>query len=284
MDIVLHAGVGDFARLARPLLDADPLRHTVLLTVLDGLVAAGEPAAAMLTVQDGGDVVGAALRVRGHPVLVSAIPPHHAAAVEAALADVDPALLGGIGPTPETEAFAAAHRARTGAAARVVMRMRLFALGTLVAPAGVPGSVRRATEEDLDLLAVWRRAFVAEALLGPADHGDPRESAARSLRLGSAEMLWETGGVAVAHARARRPVAGMSRIGPVYTLPEHRRRGYGAAVTAAATQWALDTGVESVVLFTDLANPTTNALYPRIGYRPVHDAVELRFGPRAVRP
>jgi len=69
----------------------------------------------------------------------------------------------------------------------------------------------------------------------------------------------------------------MSRIGPIYTTPEHRRRGFGAAVTAAASRWALDAGAERVLLFTDLANPTTNALYPRIGYRPVHDAVELRF-------
>jgi predicted GNAT family acetyltransferase len=48
-------------------------------------------------------------------------------------------------------------------------------------------------------------------------------------------------------------------------------------VTAAASRWALEAGAERVVLFTDLANPTTNRLYPRIGYRPVHDAVEVRF-------
>ena len=34
-----------------------------------------------------------------------------------------------------------------------------------------------------------------------------------------------------------------------------------------------------MVLFTDLANPTTNALYPRIGYRPVSDRVEPHFEP-----
>jgi predicted GNAT family acetyltransferase len=31
------------------------------------------------------------------------------------------------------------------------------------------------------------------------------------------------------------------------------------------------------VLFTDLANPTTNAIYQQIGYRPVEDRVILRF-------
>ena len=90
-------------------------------------------------------------------------------------------------------------------------------------------------------------------------------------------MVWKVEGVPVAQASARPVVAGMSRIGPVYTPPQHRRHGYASAVTAAASQWALDEGAQRVLLFTDLANPTTNRLYPRIGYRPVYDALELRF-------
>jgi predicted GNAT family acetyltransferase len=71
----------------------------------------------------------------------------------------------------------------------------------------------------------------------------------------------------------------MTRVGPVYTPPESRGHGYGSAVTAAASAWAHDAGAREVVLFTDLANPVSNAIYPRIGYRPVLDALELRFRP-----
>jgi predicted GNAT family acetyltransferase len=67
----------------------------------------------------------------------------------------------------------------------------------------------------------------------------------------------------------------MSRIGPVYTPPEHREHGYASAVTAAAAAWALAAGACHVVLFTDLANPVSNSIYPRLGFRPVHDAVEF---------
>ena len=63
----------------------------------------------------------------------------------------------------------------------------------------------------------------------------------------------------------------------MYTPSEHRRRGYGAAVTAHATQAALDGGAAQVVLYTDLANPTSNAIYQSIGYIPDHNAEELRF-------
>ena len=77
----------------------------------------------------------------------------------------------------------------------------------------------------------------------------------------------------------------MVRVAPVYTPPEMRGRGYAGAATAAVSQAALDAGVREVVLYTDLANPTSNALYQRLGYRPVEDRVVLSFQrvPRGLR-
>ena len=69
----------------------------------------------------------------------------------------------------------------------------------------------------------------------------------------------------------------MARVAPVYTPPEHRGRGYGAAATAAVTRAAVDAGVRDLLLYTDLANPTSNRLYARLGYRPVEDAVMFVF-------
>lgn len=48
------------------------------------------------------------------------------------------------------------------------------------------------------------------------------------------------------------------RIGPVYTPPEHRRRGYASAGVAEVSQIMLDSGRRYCFLFTDLANPTSN--------------------------
>jgi GNAT superfamily N-acetyltransferase len=278
MQIVLHDDPVGFARQARPVLEADPLRHTMALTVLDALCRGGDPAAALLTAHEDGAVVAAALRTPGRPALVSAVPPAHAAAVEAALAAADRKLPGAGGPTAEAEAFAAAHAARTGNPVHVSRRMRLFALDRIVPPTGLPGAARCATEDDIAVLARWRRAFAEEDAHIDRGPMTPEETVARSLRLGCGELLWEVDGEPVAQATARPVVATVSRIGPVYTPPEHRRHGYAAAVTAAATRWALDAGAERVLLFTDLADPTTNRLYPRLGYRPVYDAVELGFG------
>ncbi|NUU20167.1 MAG: GNAT family N-acetyltransferase, partial [Streptomycetaceae bacterium] len=74
-------------------------------------------------------------------------------------------------------------------------------------------------------------------------------------------------------------VAGVARIGPVYTPPEHRGRGYGSAATAARAAAALADGADEVVLFTDVANPTSNSIYRKLGYTPVEDRVLLGFTP-----
>ena len=67
----------------------------------------------------------------------------------------------------------------------------------------------------------------------------------------------------------------------VRTPPEERGRGFAGAVTSAVSRAALDAGAEQVLLFTDLANPTSNALYRRLGYRPLGDHAALAIDARA---
>jgi len=90
-----------------------------------------------------------------------------------------------------------------------------------------------------------------------------------------------TGGKPVSLAGFGGPTPNGLRIGPVYTPPEHRGHGFGSAVTAAASQVALDHGKRFCFLYTDLANPTSNAIYMRLGYRPVCDSREVAFRARS---
>ena len=68
------------------------------------------------------------------------------------------------------------------------------------------------------------------------------------------------------------------RIGGVYTPPDERRRGYATALVAEVSRIKLAEGKALCFLFTDLANPTSNSIYQKIGYRPVCDFAEYRFG------
>jgi hypothetical protein len=60
--------------------------------------------------------------------------------------------------------------------------------------------------------------------------------------------------------------------------------GEPATVDRFAAAWtagtALRSGAGGVVLFTDLANPTSNAVYRQIGFRPLADRRVVRFGNR----
>ena len=187
--------------------------------------------------------------------------------------------------TATAPSFAAAWERHTGQPARVGRRSRLYRLGRLLPPdPGPPGRARVATAADSGLLLDWLEAFGREA----DDHGahDLQRTVADRLSYGGL-TLWEAGGGPVSMAGLTRAVAGQARVGPVYTPPERRGQGFGGAVTAAVSQAAKDAGVGEVLLYTDLANPTSNALYQRLGYEPVSDSVQLLFlpalTPRGVR-
>jgi predicted GNAT family acetyltransferase len=47
---------------------------------------------------------------------------------------------------------------------------------------------------------------------------------------------------------------------------------------AALSDLLLRRGFEFCVLYTDLSNPTSNAIYTRIGYRPVRDFLMYELG------
>jgi GNAT superfamily N-acetyltransferase len=62
----------------------------------------------------------------------------------------------------------------------------------------------------------------------------------------------------------------------VFTPPELRHRGYARACVGELSRQLKAEGLR-VMLFTDLANPTSNSIYRRIGYRAVGEALRYRF-------
>ena len=92
-------------------------------------------------------------------------------------------------------------------------------------------------------------------------------------------MLWEDGGEAVSVSGWGGPTPNGIRIGPVYTPPALRGRGYATALVAELSQALLDEGRSFCFLFTDLANPTSNAIYERIGYVRVCESAMVAFEP-----
>lgn len=282
VDVRLHDDLNKFVALARPLLEADPVRHSIAVAVLALLVRAPEftlVPPVLLTVGREEVLLGAAICTPPRNVIVCGLPAECATAAAAVLAHQHPGLPGTVGLRTEAERFAQSWSDCTGVPTTERRAQRVFALFQLTPPTGVRGVARRADTSDVELLARWWEDFADEATSGPRDPRPAQQQVKGILAAGTSALLWEVGGQPVAWASATAPAAGMSRIGPVYTLPAHRGHGYGSAVTAAAADWATQAGAKHVVLNTDLSNPISNAIYPRIGFRPVHDAVEIAFTP-----
>ncbi len=133
-----------------------------------------------------------------------------------------------------------------------------------------------ATASDAGLLVAWLAGFLHDTGLPASDLESTVEA---KLAYGGLTLWEDDDGVPVSLAGCSRRAAGAVRVAPVYTPAGGRRHGWASAVTAAVSLAALDEGASEVVLFTDLANPTANSIYQRLGYRPVTDRAVLRFQP-----
>lgn len=190
-----------------------------------------------------------------------------------------PDLPGVTGPVDLAELFAERWAAVTGGGWQVNLAMRIFEATSARHPEGVPGRMRPPADHDRATVREWNYAFAWEALGEKPEEERVERLLDRMLRPNERRglVLWEVDGAVVSMAAYGGPTPNGIRLFAVYTPPELRRHGYATACVAGLTQQLLDGGRRFCFLFTDLANPTSNAIYQRIGYRPVIDANELRF-------
>ncbi|HEY5060869.1 MAG TPA: GNAT family N-acetyltransferase, partial [Gemmatimonadaceae bacterium] len=218
---------------------------------------------------DGTAVVAAALRTDTKLILSREGVPGAMAALAADAATSRNEQI--LGPLASVEWFAVA----SGQAWSVVMSQGIYECRDVVVPRGVAGVRRLAGAKDRELLSEWSRRLAFEALREERTAEESIDRVDGHISRCSLHV-WEDGGQAVSVAAAVAPTPHGIRINNVYTPPELRGRGYAGALVAALTQNVLDAGRQFAFLHTDLSNPTSNALYVRIGYRRVAELQMLR--------
>jgi uncharacterized protein len=262
---------------AGPLLLEDEARHNLILGLAGTLRDRPEvyPEFRLWLARDGDEPAGAALRTPPFNLVLAQ--PRDDDALDALAEAIDDELPGVVGAVPEVARFAQRWSARSGAEARTHIAQGLFALERVEPVEYASGTMRDATEDDRPLLVEWFLAFTAEALGDEPDESRLEEMVHHRLAADNAGLvLWEDGDtVSLAGFGGKTPNG--IRIGPVYTPPEHRNRGYATALTAELSQRLLDSGRRFCFLYTDLANPTSNRIYERIGYRRMCESAEIRF-------
>ncbi|WP_460066836.1 GNAT family N-acetyltransferase [Streptomyces sp. YKOK-I1] len=261
-----------------------PAPHTVPLTVLEnlrlrGVNVYGEEAPLFGVLERGGAVEAVSLHTPPYWINLTSLTGEQADALAVRLASAGHRLPGVTADRATADAFADAWKRHTGAGADLWKEQRLYRLGELTVPEPVPEGAPRiatATAADRARLMSWYEEFGES--IGERQLQDTGALADARIAHGGA-LFWETpDGTPVSLAVVTPEVAGQVRVTTVYTPAHLRGRGYAGAATAEVSRAARAAGAREVLLFTDLANPTSNGLYQRIGYRPVADFTVYRFG------
>lgn len=281
-EIARHTRADQLERVAGTFLLAREAEHNLVLGICAGLRESDhDPSETYLASMHVGDrVVGAAVRTAPRNLVLSCVDDE--AALEPLVEDVADAcreLRGVLAPKAVAERFAELWVRRTGTLYDRGMAMRVHRVEQVAAPRGVPGAMREATADDAPLLSAWVHDFDREAIHGEGTREEAHREVERIMASPSGGMVVWVDDAPVSMAAFGGPTAHGVRIFAVYTPPELRGRGYATACVAALSQRLLDEGRRFCFLFTDLANPTSNAIYRRVGYTPVMDMDEMRFLP-----
>ncbi len=291
-DLLFHDEPAAFLRDAGDHLRVEPVVSTVVATVAERAVR--EDAAGVVPTEpyrwwavardDHGTVVGAAMRTAPfapYPVFVLPMPDDAAVGLARLLHERGEAVVGVNGALPAARRCAAELARLTGGTVEVAQHTRLHRLDELVPPRAVVGRLAAAGRDDVGLALRWFEAFAhdADEQAGREpgsmhEMAETEQSMLRRIQEGRVWLWLDPAGAPVHLTALNPPAYGVARIGPVYTPRQHRGRGYAGAAVAELSQRLRDQGVVPC-LYTDQANPTSNALYAALGYEPVVDMVNL---------
>lgn len=275
MKVVEHATAASLWATSGSSLADDPANNTHQLSALSRILRQGaRHGERFFAIESGGVAVGCATVVDTQTLFLSVMPDAAAAALASWLRAQHVTLAGVVGRRDLLKSFTDIFDREYSVHADLL----LYQLHGHPAFGAANGTSRVATVNDLDLLVDWQGAFEAEvgmiAVPTPLAERVQRRIADEQI------VLWSDRGEPVAFAGGNPLPAASARIGPVYTPPRLRARGFAQAVTAAASVHVQRDGPRTVFLFTDALNPASNRCYQRIGFRHIADHAHLLFDQR----
>lgn len=224
----------------------------------------------LATVEHDGAVVACALRTPPRNVILTPAKDDALEVLASDLRKVYGVLPGVLAPNETARTFSKIWAQHTGASVQPGVFQRIYQLDQVSPIDTCPGRFRRATKGDLDIVVAWALAFTDETGAAIDERRVHQAIASSSL------FLWEDGKpVSMAMWQGKTPNG--VRVSFVFTPTDCRDRGYASACVAALSQYLLDHGHKFCFLFTDLANPTSNHIYQRIGYHPICDVSDYLF-------
>lgn len=279
MRVFRHRTGGDLLSRAEPWLLATEAENNLIL----GIAAAHHDVAKTkqgncywATIEKGGAIIGCAFRTPPHHLSLTVMPSEAVVLLAREVHGVYGQHISGVaGPVQEASQFVKSWQALTGDVGHVHIELRVHKLTEVQVPSEKPeGTLRQSIPEEIDLITDWLTGFVSET-------GMPRQpqELAQRMQASGGVYVWDDGSPRCMVAAARETPRGAC-INAVYTPTVNRGRGYASAAVAALSQELLLQGKHFCCLYTDVANPTTNSIYRKVGFIPIRDEVHIDF----VRP
>jgi len=154
---------------------------------------------------------------------------------------------------------------------KLEMNMRVYELRQVNINMIGEGILRPANEDDLEFVAQGFYDFEIDTGLNTSPDKEKCYEVVRNRLPEKTIFIWEDSGRVVSMAAKARPTQNGATVNLVHTPKELRRKGYAGSCVGALSQHLLNSGYKFCSLFTDLANPTSNSIYMKIGYKPVGD-------------
>ncbi len=251
----------DFAAFHEAALEADEIKHSILLSII-GRLRTRSHQSEIKTWTLGGPGACAA-QTPGYPLVLGNLSRSECCAFAKTMSKA--AYPGVVGPDDAALWFAE-EASRHGVAFVEKVPQEIQAVWAPRQVPSAPGFPRQPSPRDFRLFRAWIHAFIKEAI--PSDPIPSDEALMKDLR-SPRHWFWILGDKPVSMAAIVRRTKSAAFINSVYTPPEHRNQGFGAAITAIVVRDIFGEGRHAVGLYTDLRNPASNRCYAKLGFKPV---------------
>jgi hypothetical protein len=186
-----------------------------------------------------------------------------------------------LGPQQAVEKFIKLWCQKKSLTSRLIRNERIYKLEKVSEDTLGDKEFIKGTRSHHELILKWGKQFTLEALPETKENAIERalKQLLKNIENGRIFLLLDKNEpVSMAGTTEKTPNG--IRIGPVYTPPSLRRKGYATNCVARLSKHLLEEGNKFCFLFTDLSNPTSNSIYQKIGYRPIIDVDLYEFLPK----
>lgn len=279
MKLEIDLKISDFFQHALSFLEKEPAVHSFIISLGRRYEQNSWPLSLLARgIDDSGKVVIAGIQTEPDRSLIMSNATEEVACQFADQLSKKKLKLPGVqGPVPAVDAFAESWNSSSKNRKELSANMRLFELQKVIPPRKPTGFFRLASASDENLLLQWLQEFHDEAV--PHDPKRSESEMRQDIQEGISKeqfFLWEDNGNPVCLVGSRRETETEKWVAPVYTPKNLRGKGYATALVAEVSAQFVKAGKRGM-LFTDLANPTSNSIYQKVGYNPVADFKHFLF-------